>query len=308
MSSAKTGHKNSASTAEMAAAARAFGASVADPLLRNPDELAEKLIPWSRRPSVAAKLPLARGAIRRMMQRKVPGALVFETLRTRHMDAVLLREVADGARQVVVLGAGLDSRAYRFADRLVETRVFEVDHPSMSVVKRARVQRVLHRVPDNVVYVAVDLETHDLGQALAAAGYDREARSVVIWSGVAPYLTEEAIATTLRWFARGNAPGSAIVLDHVYQEFIDGRMNGGGVGEIRRATRAAGEPLVSGIPVGGTSTYLAEHDLELVEELTPEQAAALYAAPSGGDYTGPPLENIGPLICARSPVRSAVNA
>lgn len=308
MSSAQNGHRKSASTAEMAAATRAFGASAGDPLLRNPDQLARRLIPWSRRPSVAAKLPGARRAVRRMIERKVPGALVFETLRTRHMDTVLLSEVQAGTRQVVVLGAGLDSRAYRFVDQLAEAKVYEIDQASMSAIKRERVRRLGGHGADNVAYVAVDFETDDLGARLRAEGHDPSARTVAIWSGVAPYLTQEAIGATLAWFAGGNAPGSAIVFDHVYQEFIDGTMNGGGLDEIRRATQAAGEPLRSGIPAGGSSAYLARYGLELVQELTPTEAAALYAAPPGGSYAGPPVQDIGPFITARIPPNGSIGA
>lgn len=301
MSPTSNGKSGSFPTAEMAAATRAFGTAAPDPRVRNPDHLASRLIPWSRRPSVAAKLSFMRSAVRKKIEQQVPGALVFETLRTRHMDSELLGEVHDGARQVVLLGAGYDSRAYRFADRLEDVAVYEVDHPGMALVKRRRVKAVLKHPPANVRYVDVDFERQDLGESLAEAGFERGVRSVVIWSGVAPYLSQAAIDRTLAWFVADNAPSSLIVFDHLYEEFIDGTLTGPGLEVIRSATEKAGEPLLSGIAAGTTETYLRARGLDLALELLPSQALERYVTPDGGSYDGPRVEEIGPFVSARVP-------
>jgi methyltransferase (TIGR00027 family) len=301
-SATQNGKQRAVPTAEMAAATRAFGTAAPDPQLRNPDHLASRFIPWSRRPTVAAKLSFTRRSGRRKFEEKVPGALVYETLRTRHMDAELLAEVDAGARQVVVLGAGYDSRAYRFADRLRAVTVFEVDRPAMAALKRRRVKAVLKRPPANVRYVDIDFERQDLGDRLRSAGFEHGVRTVVIWSGVAPYLTQDAIDATLQWFGAACAPPSLIVFDHLYQDFIEGQLTNDGLDEMRRATKAAGEPLRTGVPRGGAAAWIAERGLELSIELPPTAAVARYITARGGPEDGSAaVVDIGAFISARVP-------
>ena len=123
------------STAEGAATLRA-----ASRPLGNPDHLAARFVPWSLRLNALVRLPLGSALARRLIERIVPGALVFEVVRTQFMDDVLRDELKAGARQLVILGAGFDSRAYRFEELLAGVAVFEVDHPLTSRLKRERVR------------------------------------------------------------------------------------------------------------------------------------------------------------------------
>jgi methyltransferase (TIGR00027 family) len=114
--------------------------------------------------------------------------------------------------QLVVLGAGLDTFAYRnpLQGRL---RVFEIDHPATQAWKRRRLTEAEIAVPDGVVYAPVDFEREALLDALAAAGFDPARRTFFMWLGVVPYLTVEAIRTTLA--AIGGLPGGAeVVFDY----------------------------------------------------------------------------------------------
>ena len=130
------------STAEGACALRAAGTTLRDPEIRNPDYMAKDFIAPGLKVSALAKVPLLRRLSPRIIERILPGALWFELARTRHMDDVLLSEVADGATQVVLLGAGLDSRCYRLRDELGDAALFEVDHPVTAAVKAERLEAI----------------------------------------------------------------------------------------------------------------------------------------------------------------------
>jgi methyltransferase (TIGR00027 family) len=119
-----------------------------------------------------------------------------------------------GAGQVVILGAGLDARAWRMPE-LAATTVFEVDHPAS---QRDKLRRLGTLVPTagRVVRVAVDLATGRLGPALEEAGFDRQATTTWVWEGVVPYLTADAVRATVAQLAELSAPGSVIVVN--YQE------------------------------------------------------------------------------------------
>jgi methyltransferase (TIGR00027 family) len=117
---------------------------------------------------------------------------------------------AHGVRQVVVLGAGLDTFAIR--NDLADLRVWEVDHPSTQAVKREVIAAHGMPVPPTASFVGVDFEHDDLGERLHDAGFDASAPAVFLWLGVVPYLTRDAVVETLRFVA--STPGSSVVFDH----------------------------------------------------------------------------------------------
>ena len=207
------------STAEGAAALRAAGNRERDEAVRNPDFLARRFI--APRPSLTtfAKLPGSGRIVRTVAEWRTPGSYYFEIARTHHIDAIVRTEVAAGVGQIVFLGAGYDSRAYRMPE-LKDARVFEVDHAITAEPKRKRLAAVFGEVPPHVSYVQVDFNRDDLGKRLSAAGYKDDEPALFILSGVAPYLPEEAVRETLGWVAR-QASGSSIVFDYLWTEAFD---------------------------------------------------------------------------------------
>lgn len=290
------------STAEGAATLRAVGALIGDPLLRGPDHLAARFISPGGTAAALVKVPLLRRIAPVLVERLLPGGIAFELARTKYMDEALAEEVADGAQQVMILGAGLDSRAYRMTGQLAGAAIFEVDHPVTAAFKQDRLKAVLGGAPDHVTYVQIDFNTQDLGQVLAAAGYDPALRTVVIWSGVAPYLRPEGVSATLSWMA-AQAPGSVMVFDYCWQEYVDGQLDHlPGAGKLRRRVNAQGEPLLWGIPKGQAAGCMADHGLELLEDVGGEESRRFLTAADGSSL--PMLWVFGGMIRARVPQRS----
>ena len=204
------------------AAGRAVGAREPDPSARNPDYLAEKLL------GDPSKLDLDHPAVRAlslgydeaMKDVEVVSIVRMMTVRTRFIDEALERAIAGGATQVVILGAGFDSHAYRCQELLAHVRVFEVDRPATQALKKQRVNDVLGGPPANLTYVAIDFQHEDLPDVLTRHGYDPAQRTFFILEGVTMYLPEEAVRGTLR-FVAAHPPGSGIVFDFVYRAMID---------------------------------------------------------------------------------------
>jgi methyltransferase (TIGR00027 family) len=137
---------------------------------------------------------------------------IFIAVRTRFAEEALAAAVERGVRQLVVLGAGLDTYAYRGAmrDRL---RIFEVDHPATQAWKRQRLTDAAIPLPECLTFAPVDFERETLTDGLAAAGFDRRQPTFFTWLGVVPYLSEEAIWSTLGYIA--SVPGGAhVVFDY----------------------------------------------------------------------------------------------
>jgi len=137
---------------------------------------------------------------------------LFIVVRTRFAEDALHAAVARGACQLVVLGAGLDTYAYRtrLGDRL---RVFEVDHPATQAWKRERLAAAAIPVPAHLAFAPVDFERETLAEGLGAAGFDASRQTFFTWLGVVPYLTEPAVAATLAWIA-ALAGGAHVVFDY----------------------------------------------------------------------------------------------
>jgi methyltransferase (TIGR00027 family) len=264
-------------TAVWTAIARAIGAKHPDPELRNPDHLAASFVGPRERallpdyPTNALDLDFER-ALARLPD---PGFVAANTALTKHVDATMAEAIRLGARQVVVLGAGLDSRGYRFEDRLRGVRFLEVDAGPTQVYKQRRVGEVLGRVPAHVRYVPVDFTRDDLLTELRAGGYAEADLTFFIWEGVAVYLPEGAVRSTLG-FVRGHAaPGSTIFFNYVLSgspllHNPDGR------------TARWGEPMIFGFPGASAAGYVDGEGLAVVSDLSYGELAAKYLSGSAG--------------------------
>jgi methyltransferase (TIGR00027 family) len=144
------------------------------------------------------------------------GARVQAACRSRYAEEALARAVAAGVAQYVILGAGLDSFAYRGA-LAGRVRVFEVDHLASQEVKRSALAAAGIPVPGNVTFVPADLAADSLARCLATAGFDHSAPAVLCWLGVTMYLAVDAIAETMTVIA-GLAPGSELIADYLLPE------------------------------------------------------------------------------------------
>src|SRR5262249_27939214 len=142
----------------------------------------------------------------------LPGGPEYVLARARLVDDLTTARAREGLDQLVLLGAGFDTTAYRLDKDLPGVRLFEGDHPATQAVKGSAAARL--GVPRNVQFVAVDFERDDVAKQLIDAGFDPSLRSLVTWLGVSYYLTEEAVARILHQTARLCAPGGSLVFDY----------------------------------------------------------------------------------------------
>jgi methyltransferase (TIGR00027 family) len=134
----------------------------------------------------------------------------FMAARSRYAEDELARAVGHGVKQYVVLGAGLDTFAYRSPH--AGLRVFEVDHPDTQAWKREQLRAAGIAIPASLTFVPINFERQTLGDGLSQSGFDANAGAFFSWLGVTPYLTREACMITLRFIAKMPA-GSGVVFD-----------------------------------------------------------------------------------------------
>jgi len=284
-------------TAIWVAAARAIGAREPDPAVRNPDRLAGALLgdPAQLEGDIPIVEFLAGSYAAAMQEIEVAGTVRAMTERTRFIDQALQRAVADGAVQCLILGAGLDSRAYRCTELLAGRRVYEVDRPVTSEFKQGRVAAALGGAPANLTYVAADLQHETLPDALARHGYDPARRTFVLMEGLTMYVQEQPLRDTFRFLAT-HAPGSSIVFDFATRAMIDG-LGKVDLTKVPPANRPPierfmnmirHEPWVFGMPLDGEHEFLAGLGLQLRELLTvgSEESVRRYLTRADGTTLG----------------------
>ena len=275
-------------SAEAMAALRAAGSVDRRPELRNPDDLAASMLSLQLRAHALAKLPGTRRLVPALAERLLPGGYYYETARVKHIDAILRSELGDGLEQLVLLGAGYDTRPYRFAHELQDVRAYEVDLPALSEVKRRKVTRLLGGTPDNVTFVHADFAGDDVALKLGQAGYDLAGQTLIILSGVTPYLAEPAVARLLDFAGRHTCPRSSLVFDYVFREMVEGDDSFHGAASTRKRLEKLGEPLRFGLPAGCVERYVERFGLALVSDLQPTELARRYLCATDGTVQGEP--------------------
>jgi methyltransferase (TIGR00027 family) len=270
------------STAVYVCEYRAIGALNPDPKLRNQDRYAGRFCPFGVLPRDYA---LARQVIGR--DPEPYSGYFFVNARTRHIDAQLVAAAKAGIRQVVVLGAGYDSRAYRFHAAYPKLAFFEVDLPPMVAAKRKAVEGIFGKLPRQVHYVPIDFNTQTLESALAAAGYDPAKKSLFILEGVMMYVNDAGNDATFEFIGRHSAPGSRVVYDYVLRRAVEGDFDGLYAAETTvKAVAALGEPFVTGWTPAEAAAFAARHGLTVVEDLDDSELTRRYLTDSRGKPDG----------------------
>ncbi len=208
---------------------------------------------------------------------ELAGLSAFALCRHRFIDEHLRAELDAGADQVIILGAGYDSRAYRFAAELAGRPVHEVDLAPLSRRKAAVVARNPVLFGSNTVRrVEIDFRTDSLAERLLATGFAAGARTFVAWEGVSMYLTAAAVSATLDTLREICGAGSVLAMDYWYPV--------GGIGpydQLRRlaarAIRLVGEPVTFGLAPQDAPAYLNAHGFDVIDLVRAPELAARYS-------------------------------
>ncbi len=198
-------------------------------------------------------------------EKRGPGVEGYLVARTRCIDDYLQACLDNGIEQLVILGAGFDSRAYRFSSLVGRVKVFEVDHPATQRAKLARLEKIFGSIPSHVVYVPIDFERAALDQRLRECGYDERLKTLFVWEGVTMYLTPEAVDSTLEFVAHHSGAGSSIIFDYVYAGVIRGTVKRGEMASMQRNARWTGEAMKFGVEEGTIVEFLTKRGFSRVE-------------------------------------------
>jgi len=219
-------------------------------------------------------------ALLALRDRQFPGVIGGLICRTRYIDDALQNALREGFQQIVILGAGFDSRAYRIPG-VEKIRVFEVDHPGTQVWKQKCLKRMLGALPSHVTFVPIDFDKQELRDEMEKASFLTNVKTFFIWEGVSQYITEEAVDATLRYVSRASAPGSKIVFTYIQRDIVDGSARSELGHKLVSLAQRLGEPWLFGFNKEELAHYLAERGLAPIEDIGDSDYKERYLKPIG---------------------------
>ncbi len=224
---------------------------------------------------IARKNPEKTKAIREHYERLFPGLGNSTRARVRYFDDFVKAAIGKSLEQLVILGAGYDTRAYRI-EGMNKIRVFEVDHPVTQDIKIDKIKKIFGSLPEHVVYVPIDFESEDLGQNLLEKGYNKSKRTLFVLEGLVMYIPPEAVDETLSFIVNNSAKGSEVLFDYFLQSVVDGTCELEAGKNMRDFAAQQGEPFQFGIEEGAVEAFLTERGFSQVQNVTSEDYKKAY--------------------------------
>ncbi|AFM41484.1 methyltransferase, putative, TIGR00027 family [Desulfosporosinus acidiphilus SJ4] len=196
--------------------------------------------------------------------------------RARFVEERLEEGIRKGIRQYIILGAGLDTFAYRRLDLTDRLQVFELDLPYTQELKRQLLGRLNLEKPEFLHYIPVDFTESNLSSALLESKYDSGQVSFFSWMGVTHYLPLESVLSTLKAIIKLSCSGSEIVFDYYDKLAFDPDKGSNRINYIMKNTKTIGETIITGFDPSKLSMDLALQGLQLLDNLGPEEIQQKY--------------------------------
>ena len=261
---------------------RAIAVKEKDPAVRGSDYMAKHFL--TPKYSIFVGL-LPHRFLKSYVQLRAPGSYCFMLTRTRHFDNTLLNELESGIQQVVLLGAGYDTRSFRFAGQLQNVAVFEVDFPGTQQYKKKRLRETGSNLPSAVTYIPLDFNEESFSKALIRNGFSPRLKTLFLWEGVSYYLPQPVVEQVLT-FVSTCAPGSSILFDYSIKSFVNGDNSTYGGRQLANWLKKIKEPFLFGLNPDETPCFLHSCGLKPLSDYGPEDFEDMYLQTSKGRLYG----------------------
>ncbi|SHM45975.1 class I SAM-dependent methyltransferase [Flavobacterium chilense] len=221
-----------------------------------------------------SRYTFVRKYIENTIQQKVPGAFSSGIARTKYIDELLHKAISSGVKQVIILGAGFDTRGLRL-DFLRSVPVIEIDHPNTSNFKIQTYKNRLGKIPDNIQFLQIDFNKQDLDQLATQHKIDFSLPTAVIWEGVTNYLTAAAVKSTFSFISKF-AKGSHVIFTYVHKDILENPKSFLGGEKLLKDLNELEEQWTFGFTPDELSNYLNQFDIKLIEDLGADQYREKY--------------------------------
>jgi methyltransferase (TIGR00027 family) len=229
--------------------------------------------------SFIMKFTIVRKLLISMYNATSTGLFGLQVCRTKYIDERLKEAMDNGIEQVVILGAGFDTRLYRIPD-INRMRGFEVDLSIIQDKKKMIIKKYLGKLPNNVVYTPIDFNIQTLDEVLAIKELDFSKPIFFIWEGVTQYITKEAISNTLKFISKASF-GSAVVFTYALESVVDGTTNIMGAEVLTTLFKIGEQAWRFGLNPSEINNFIKEYNLELIEDVGSSYYQENYLKPIG---------------------------
>lgn len=212
------------------------------------------------------------------------GIIEYHSARTVFFDQVFTKALKEDCPQIVILGAGFDSRAYRFKDYIQETRIFELDIHTTQRHKRECLSKSDIDIPEQVIFVPINFAIESIEDVLSNAGFDNRKKSIFILEGLIQYLSEEAVNITFNAINSVSAPGSIVAFNYIADS--EKLREGYGVKEQLESIALTGEPYQFKIKEGEIGSFLKKRGFNLIAHHTAKELAKEFLIRKDGSVAG----------------------
>jgi methyltransferase (TIGR00027 family) len=269
-------------TASWICLSRAISSLERDPCYRSADWVALSLLPNLLR--LLLRIPSAGRLLFKAFA--IKGGYEYIIARTKYIDAVFSEALSDQFAQIVLFGAGFDTRALRLQKEARQTKIFELDAPATQQAKINQYRKRHLSIPSNLVFVPIDFDKESLTLKLDQAGFKRDARSLFILEGVLMYLQPQSIDQTFRTIRELAGAGSEVVFDYIYASVLRREYKYYGEKGFADAVAKAGEQWHFGIEKGEIRQFLSTYGLELRDHRDAHELEELYFTDPSGRIVG----------------------
>jgi methyltransferase (TIGR00027 family) len=269
-------------TAEWTCCSRAASSLEKNRYYHSDDHIAFLLLP--RFVQVMARIPMVRRLYLKYLTPR--GVYEYVIARTKYIDEICQKALEDQFDQILILGAGFDTRALRFQDKARATRFFELDAPHTQQAKLAQYKQRGLEVPANVTFIPVDFEKESLSQKLEQTGFQKGQKSLFILEGLLMYLLPGSVWETLETIRQYAGAGSRIVFDYVRESVLRGENTRYGEANAVKSVSAANERWQFGLEPTRVADFLSTHGMELIDHKDSHQLEEDFFQDAQGQLVG----------------------
>lgn len=269
-------------TAEMTCLSRAASSLEANCHYHSDDDLAVRLLPHFFR--VLLHIPLFRTFYSRLLT--PTGVYEYVIARTKYIDAVFKQALVERFDQILLFGAGFDTRALRLQTAAQHTRIFELDAP---LTQQAKIQQYKKRdlsIPSNVVFIAIDFDKESLPHKLDMAGFYKDRRSLFVLEGLLMYLEPESVQATFQTIREYAGIGSWVVFDYIQASVLRHENTLYGEAGLTQFVSKAGEQWQFGIESAEIASFVAAYGFEVSDHKGAQELEATYFQDTDGRLVG----------------------
>jgi methyltransferase (TIGR00027 family) len=223
----------------------------------------------------ASRCPEEVKAMHEQRESLLPGLSNSIVARVRFFDDFVGKMIEEGLEQLIILGAGYDSRAYRI-EGLKKIRTFEVDHPSTQILKRKKIIDILGGLPDHITYVPADLERQDLGKKLLERGYNRSKKTLFLMEGILMYIRPDTVDEIFSFISMNSGNGSKILFDYHPQSVVDGNSELEVGRNLYNHVSQLNEPFIFGIEPEDVEGFLTQRGFSKIRNVASEDYKKAY--------------------------------